>query len=222
MSNTVLVIGESGSGKSSSIENFSPSDTFIINVLGKPLPFKGAYTKYKPVSADRKEGNVFSTDEHETIMKVIKFIDLKRPEIKNLVIDDFSYLMTNEFMKRCIERGYDKYSEMAKQAWEIILQCNATRPDLNCFVIAHSEIDEAGVARCKTLGKVLSNKVILEGMVTCVLHALVKDGVYKFLTQNIGSHLAKSPRGMFEDKFIDNDLSFVSTKMNEYFNQEGV
>lgn len=223
MSNTVLIIGESGSGKSSSIERFNPEDTFIVNVLGKPLPFRGASSKYKTISDDRKTGNVFCTDDHDTIVKVIKYIDIKRTEIKNLIIDDFSYLMTNEFMRRCIERGYDKYSEMAKQAWELISLANSTRTDLNCFVIAHSEIDESGVARCKTLGKVLSNKVILEGMVTCVLHAVIKDGQYKFLTQNIGSHLAKSPRGMFDEKLIDNDLKFVSEKINEYFNQpEGV
>src|ERR1043165_2579312 len=118
MSNTVLVIGESGSGKSSSIENFKPEETFIINVLGKPLPFKGAHAKYKPVSDDRSTGNVFCTDDYEKISKAVKFIDLKRPDIKNLIIDDFSYLMTNEFMTRCTERGFDKYSEMAKHTWE--------------------------------------------------------------------------------------------------------
>jgi hypothetical protein len=220
MSNTVLIIGESGTGKSSSIETLNPAETFIINVLSKPLPFKGANAKYTHVSNDRLTGNMFLTDDHETIMKAIKFINVKRLDIKNLIIDDFSYLMTNEFMKRAVERGYDKYSEMAKQAWEIIMELNNCRSDLNCFVLAHSETDEFGVARCKTIGKVLSNKVILEGMVTCVLHAIVKENVYKFLTQNTGSYLAKSPRGMFEEKFIDNDLNYVSTCITNYFNDD--
>jgi hypothetical protein len=220
MSNTVLVIGESGAGKSTSLRNLKPEETFILNVLGKPFPFRGASKVYTKLSEDRTTGNLFSTDDNDRVLKAIRFVDAKRPEIKNLVIDDFSYLMTNEYMNRSSERGFDKYSEMAKNAWEIIQNLNATRADLNCFVIAHSETDELGRVKCKTIGKVLSNKVILEGMVTCVMHAVIVEGNYKFLTQDNGTYLAKSPMGMFKDRFIDNDLAIVKDAMEKYFNED--
>lgn len=218
MSNTILIIGESGSGKSTSLRNLNHEETLIINVLGKPFPFKSANKKYTPMSEDRMSGNLFSTDDNSKIITIIRFVNQKRSDIKNLIIDDFSYLMTNEYMYRCMERGFDKYSEMAKNSWQIIRECNQTREDLDCFVIAHSESDDHGRIRCKTIGKVLSNKVNLEGMVTCVLHSVISDGKHKFLTQDSGTHLAKSPMGMFEDKLIDNDLSFVKSKMFNYFN----
>lgn len=220
MSNTILIIGESGSGKSTSIRNLNNEETLIVNVLGKPFPFKGANKKYVPMSEDRLTGNLFSTDENDRVLKVIRFISQKRTDIKNLIIDDFSYLMTNEYMNRCMERGFDKYSEMAKNSWLIIQECNKSRVDLNCFIIAHSESDDHGRVRCKTIGKVLANKVILEGMVTCVLHAVISDGKHKFLTQDSGTHLAKSPMGMFNERLIDNDLNFVKEQMNDYFNDD--
>jgi len=220
MSNTILIIGESGTGKSTSIRNLNPEETIIINVLGKPFPFKSARKKYIYLSEDRMSGNLFSTDDNSKVMAIIRFVNQKRPDIKNLIIDDFSYLMTNEYMYRCMERGFDKYSEMAKNSWQIIRECNATREDLCCFVMSHSESDETGRMKCKTIGKVLSNKVVLEGMVTCVLHSIIYEGKYKFLTQDSGTHMAKSPMGMFESKLIDNDLNYVKEKMNEYFNSD--
>lgn len=222
MSNTVLIIGESGSGKSTSIRTLNPAETFILNVLGKPFPFRGASKQYVPLSADRMTGNLFSTDIHETVVAVIKFINNKRPDIKNLIIDDFSYLMTNEFMKRSMERGFDKYSEMAQHSWEIVREANATRADLDCFIMGHSEPDDHGRVKCKTIGKVLTTKVGLEGMVTCVLHAMVNEGRYKFITQDNGTFLAKTPLGMFDEKLIDNDLQFVKTKMSEYYDHDSV
>lgn len=220
MSNTILVIGESGSGKSTSLRNLNHEETLIVNVLGKPFPFKSANKKYLPMSDDRLSGNLFSTDDNSKILTIIRFVNQRRPEIKNLIIDDFSYLMTNEYMNRCMERGFDKYSEMAKNSWLIIQECNRTRLDLNCFIMAHSETDDHGRVRCKTIGKVLANKVILEGMVTCVLHAVISDGKHRFLTQDSGTYLAKSPMGMFNEKLIDNDLEYVKEQMTVYFNED--
>lgn len=220
MSNSVLIIGESGAGKSTSIRTLNSSETFIINVLGKSFPFRGGNKEYLPVSEDRLTGNLFATDNNGQVLRAIQFINAKRLDIKNLVIDDFSYLMTNEYMYRSMEKGFDKYSEMAKNAWQIVREANVTRNDLDCFIIAHSENDEHGRSKCKTIGKVLSNKVILEGMVTCVLHAIVSDGQYKFLTQDNGAYLAKSPMGMFNERLIDNDLQFVKEQMTKYFNED--
>ncbi len=220
MSNTILVIGDSGVGKSTSLRNLDPESTFIINVLGKPLPFRGFKFKYTALSEDGMTGNYLRTDVHQSISKIIKGINEKRPDIKTLVIDDFQYTMANEFMAKALEKGFDKFTEIAKNAWEVLKQMSNCRNDLNCIVLSHSDTDVNGKVKCKTIGKLLDDKIVLEGMFTIVLHALMQDGRYKFLTQTEGNYLAKSPMGMFEDKFIDNDMQFVLEKIHNYYNED--
>src|SRR6266851_2709948 len=99
MSNTSLIMGESGTGKSTSIRNLNPKETFIINVLNKPLPFKGYKSNYTKLSADGLTGNYYSSDDYQAIERLVRKINNDRPEIKNLIIDDFQYLMANEFMR---------------------------------------------------------------------------------------------------------------------------
>ena len=215
MSNTTLVLGVSGSGKSTSIRNLDPATTYIISILGKPLPFKG----YKKRFNEEKK-NYFITDDYRKVLGLINAVNTRRPEVTTLIIDDFQYLMANEFMNRCLEKGYDKYSELANHTWSVIKALTDTRDDLHCFVLTHSEIDQQGNTKVKTIGKMLDNKITLEGMFTCVLHSLVMDGEFKFLTQHTGVNLAKSPLGLFDSQFIDNDLQFVKEKMHAYFNEE--
>lgn len=220
MSNSVLIIGESGSGKSSGIRSLDPEETFIINVLDKPLPFKGFRKSYKTCDKENPTGNYICTDNPQTIVSLVKAISDKRNEIKNIILDDWQYTMANAFMRRALEKGYDKFSELAKNSWEIINALNNVRTNLTCFVLTHSDVDIHGKSKCKTIGKMLEDKICIEGMFTVVLHSLIIDGKYVFLTQNDGIHLAKSPMGMFSDKLIDNDLQFVATKINEYFYNE--
>lgn len=217
MSNTVLVIGESGSGKSTSLRNLNPEETFILGVLDKPLPFRGYKAHYKLMSKSNPDGNYYATDSYELIMRCIKSVN-ERPEIKTFIIDDFQYVMGNEFMRRALEKGFDKFSEIAQHAWTIIKELTSTRPDLYCFVLSHSDADVNGRMKCKTIGKMLEDKITLEGMFTSIFHALIIDGQFKFLTQNDGAFMAKTPLGMFEDKFIDNDLQIVLDGMENYFN----
>jgi len=220
MSNCVLVIGHSGTGKSSSLRTLDPAETFIINVLDKKLPFKGANAKYTPLSDDRKTGNYFASDSSATILKVIKYVNQQRPDIRNLIIDDFSYTITNEYMAKILVKGYEKYSELGKAAWQIMNDLAHCRSDLTSFVMSHSDQGGDGMIKCKTVGKLIDNTVCLEGMASIVLHALVVDGEHKFLTQNDGIHLAKSPMDMFRDKLIPNDLELVKRVMNEYFEED--
>jgi hypothetical protein len=215
MSNTTLILGSSGSGKSSSLRNLDPDSTFILGVLDKPLPFRGYKKKY---NAEKK--NYHSSDSFRTILNCINAVNERRPEIKVLVIDDFQYLMAHEFMNRVSERGYDKYSELAHHAWSVIKALTETREDLHCFVLTHSDCDQQGQSKIKTIGRLLDDKITLEGMFSCCLHALVLDGQYRFLTNYDGSHLAKSPMGLFDDLYIDNDLQLVREKMIEYFEGE--
>jgi hypothetical protein len=219
MSNTTLIIGESGTGKSTSLRNLNPEETYIINILDKPLPFRGYKKHYKASSVENPKGNYFASDDFGMITKCILAID-KRPEVKNLIIDDFQYVMGNEFMRRALEKGFDKFSDIAQHAWTIIRLLTQTRSDLYCFVLSHSDADSQGRMKAKTIGKMLDDKITLEGMFTTILHTQIVDGQYKFLTQNNGTHIAKSPMGMFEDDLIDNDLQIVREKMISYCDED--
>jgi ABC-type dipeptide/oligopeptide/nickel transport system ATPase component len=220
MSNTVLIIGESGVGKSTSIRNLDPKETFIINVLGKPMPFMGGKKNYINCDKDNPSGNHVATDKTEVIKGLIMAVNDRRPEIKTLIIDDFNYTMTNEFMRQALIKGFDKFSLIAQNAWSIINCLNATRDDLDCFVLMHSDTDQDGKSKPMTIGKLINDKVKLEGMVTTCLHALIIDGEYKFLTQNDGCHMSKSPYGMFKDGLIDNDLTYVKQQLRKYLNED--
>lgn len=220
MSNPILIIGESGSGKSTSIRNLNPEETFIINVLDKPLPFKGYKQKYVKANKENPNGNYVASDNFESIVKVIQGVNNTRPEIKTLIIDDWQYTMCNEFMRRASEKGYERFTDIAKHAWSIVKELTACRDDLDCFVLTHSDIDAYGKSRPKTIGKMLDDKISIEGMFTICLHTIVIDSQYRFLTQGDASHIAKSPLGMFEDKYIHNDLALVKEAMKHYYNEE--
>jgi hypothetical protein len=220
MAHSVLVMGESGTGKSTSIRNLNPKETFIINVLDKPLPFKNFKKNYSRLSKQNVQGNYCTTDQTGNILKMIEAIDLRRPEINTIIIDDFQYVMANEFMRKAKDKGYDKFVDIGQQAWRIILRCNDARPDLNIFILSHTETDALGRSKCKTIGKMLDDKITLEGMFTIVFHTLIVDNQYKFLTQNDGVHIAKSPMGMFDSALIDNDLLYVKQKIQEYMGDD--
>lgn len=215
MSNTVLVIGQSGSGKSTSLRNLDPKSTFIISVLDKPLPFRGYKKNY-----NEQNKNFYCSDDYKAIKNYIRAISERRPDITTLVIDDAHFLMANEFMHRACEKGYDRFSEIAQHMWEVMTEITRTRHDLTCFILSHNEIDSNGISKPKTVGKMLDDKITLEAMVTVCLHTMVKDGEYKFLTQNDGSHVCKSPIGLFDDVVIDNDLLVVKEAVEKYFNEE--
>lgn len=216
MANVVLIIGESGTGKSSSLRNLPSEETYIINILDKPLPFKGWKKKY----IQKEGGNYFATDYSPNIIRAIENINKNRPDIGYIIIDDFQYSMANEFMRRALEKGYGKFAEIGKIGFDIIQALLHCRTDLDCFVLSHSHIGDDGIHKCKTIGKMLDDKITLEGLFTVVFHSLIVDGHYKFLTKNDGVHVAKSPMGMFEEKLIDNDLKEISKIIAEYYNED--
>ena len=128
--------------------------------------------------------------------------------------------MINEFMEKAREKGFDKFSIMAQNAWSILDELAKCRADLMCFVINHSEEGDDKIVRFKTVGKLTDKMSGFEARATIVLHAFVIDGEYKFLTQNDGVHLAKSPLGMFADAYIPNDLGMIRKIIDDYFNDE--
>lgn len=199
----VYVLGRSGTGKSFSMRNFDKGELGVVNVQGKILPFKGSGSF-----------DIVNTDDSSDIVKAIKDMAKKH---KAIVVDDFQYVMANEFMRRATERGYDKFTEIARHAWDIA-DCVRTLPaDVIVYVMCHTDTDQDGFEKLKTIGKLLDEKIVLEGMSTIVLKTAVSDGQYMFLTQNNGKDTVKSPSGMFPTYAIDNDLKYVDQKIRNYY-----
>ena len=213
MSNLVVILGESGTGKSTSIRNLNPKETFIINVLNKPLPFKGHKKSY-----NSENKNYFESDKYTEIMSYLKAINDRRPEIKNIIIDDFSFLMNNEFMRRCREKSFDKFTDMGFNMFSIMESCKNLRDDLCCFIFCHTEKDHSGIIKPRTVGRMTADYVGITERVSIVFHTQVIDGQYKFLTQFNGTCMAKTPMGMFEELLIDNDLQEIIPIINDYDN----
>lgn len=194
-----LILGESGTGKSASLRNFEPDDLKVINVANKPLPFKNKFES-------------ISTDEYRKIIA-----ELKLNKKKVAVIDDAQYLMANEFMRRATERGFDKFTEIAQNFWTLVNTVKDLPADQVVYFLAHIERDANGNEKIKTIGKLLDEKITVEGMFTIVLKTNVTDGVYSFITQNSGHDTVKSPIGMFPSVVIDNDLKYVDEKIRNYY-----
>lgn len=198
----VLVLGQSGTGKSTSLRNFKNDEVAVINVAGKPLPFKNKIPSE-------------TTDDYSKIKGHLKA--LAKQGCKAIVIDDAQYLMANEFMRRATERGFDKFTEIAKNFWELVNDVKNLPSDVIVYFMAHIERDADGNEKIKTIGKLLDEKITVEGMFTIVLKTNVTDGVYSFLTQNNGHDTTKSPIGMFPSYAIDNDLHYVDEKIRNYY-----
>ena len=195
----VLILGESGTGKSASLRNFKPEDLKVINVADKPLPFKNKFES-------------IPTDDYRTIIKELK---LNKKSVA--VIDDAQYLMANEFMRRATERGFDKFTEIAQNFWTLVNTVKDLPDDQVVYFLAHIERDANGNEKIKTIGKLLDEKITVEGMFTIVLKTNVTDGQYSFITQNSGHDTVKSPIGMFPSVVIDNDLKYVDEKIRNYY-----
>jgi len=224
----IAIVGESGSGKTTSIRNLNPEETFIISTTGKRPGIKGAKKKYPDfkVNKDTKEmsGNFYTSSNIESIKQMMKIVNIKMPNVKVLIIDDFQYLQAFEAMSRVDEKGYSKFTDMAKHAYEALKTGMDMRDDLFIVVSTHSENTGDNLNpyfKIKTQGKMLDSVITLEGLFTYVLFTRVvkdeSDGVqYRFLTNSDGTCTAKSPMGLFEDLLIDNDLDYVIKKIQEY------
>ena len=211
-SKPVLIIGKSGSGKSSSIRTLPAKNTFLVNVIGKDLPFRGWRKNY------RMGENMLCSDNYTEIENELDKIK-KRKEIKFIVIDDFQYLMANEFMNRAYEKGYDKWTEIGKHAFDLLFKTKTLGNNRVVFVLAHSDTNDLGDTDVKTLGKMLSEKIVVAGMFTIVLQCFQDKGAYMFETKSAtGKSVVKTPFEMFATDRIPNDLKMVADAIDKFEN----
>ena len=227
MSNLVIVLGASGSGKSTSIKTLRPEETVIINVLGKDLPFKGSRTNYT-----REKKNLIQSASWDNIVSMMQSISKNFPNIHNIVIDDAIYVMRTEFFDRSKEKGYDKYNELADHFRRIIAEGNNLRNDITVFMLLHTEAVEAEGSvigyKASTVGKLLDKMYNPIESVSITLFAQPKydekgKPQFGFWTHPMkvnGLEIpAKSPDEMFEEDFIDNSLQLVLDRMKEYYGE---
>ena len=225
MAQSVLVIADSGTGKSTSIRDLNPEETFIINIANKPLPFKGWKKNYTLINKENPKGNLASASSAAGIVKAVHHVDEKLPHIKTLVIDDWQYMSSFEYFDRANEKGYDKFVQIAANLAMVAKLPKDLRDDLTVIFLTHSEdstdINGNRKIKAKTIGKMIDNTLTLEGLFSIVLFGKVNkndDGEleYGFETQNSGENTCKSPQGMFEDFFIPNDLQYVKDCIKKY------
>lgn len=210
MSIATLILGSSGSGKSTSLRNLDPAKTLLIQCIKKPLPFRAAGWKTRITL--KSEGNVIQTSDPVLIEKC-----LRNSHAEVVVIDDYQAVMVNELLSRSSEKGYDKFTDIAKNAWNVFNAAGDLAPERRVYIMAHTQTDDFGQTRMKTVGKMVDQTLVPEGYFTIVLRTEVINGNYRFATQTNGQDCCKSPFGMFNDLHIDNDLKQVDETITEFY-----
>lgn len=196
---SVLVLGRSGSGKSTSLRNFGESEIGVFDVAGKPLPF-------------RRRMQVIHRASYETIRQ-----GLRENSMRAYAIDDANYLMAFENFAKARQAGYEKFTTMAINFEQLLEAANATNDDTVTYFLMHPDYDEQGRMKPKSIGRMLDNQLCIEGMFPIVLVAERTEAGYVFATQTDGMTCAKSPMGLFDEPTVPNDLKAVDTAIREYW-----
>ena len=202
MSMMVMVLGQSGSGKSTSLRNFEPNEVGIFNVASKPLPFR----KKLPLANGAGYPEIESS--------------LRANKLHAYVIDDSTYLLQFENFAKAKVKGYDKFTDMAVQFEHLLVTAQATDQNTIVYFLHHPQDDETGRERPKTIGKMLDNQLCVEGLFPIVIDCEVRDGQHVFVTANDGQNLAKAPMEMFDKPVIDNDLKLVDSTIRDYYQMQ--
>lgn len=199
MAIVTMIMGQSGTGKSASLRNLDPDTVALINVSGKSMPFRGMLRGW-------------NTDDYQKITAAVASTDRDI-----IVIDDASYLMVDEYMRTAKVSGYQKFTDMALNFFSLIRLCAQLPAEKTVYFLGHLDTDANGGEKFKTIGRLLDEKVTLEGLFTIVLKTMVQDGHYYFSTRNSGQDTVKSPMGMFGSERIENDLAAVDAVIREYY-----
>lgn len=211
-----MILGESGSGKSTSLQNFKPGDVCVLNVAGKRLPFRNSFGKNIVDLQSR-------SDRYALIVRAVQSGNYKR-----YVVDDSQYLLAFDAFDRAKETGYGKFTDMALNFYNVLMACKRARnnatggstDDVIVYFLHHTDRDDSGLIKPKTQGRMLDEKLNIAGLFTIILLAGTDGNEYWFETQNDGHSVAKSPMGMFAEKRIPNDLALVDKTIREYYEME--
>lgn len=214
MSIAVMLLGQSGTGKTTSLRNLNPADVLLIQAVKKPLPFRSK--EWRPWNKDTG-GSIVVTDQSHVIVGAMQ--RTKKPII---VVDDFQYILANEFMRRVLDNetgnaAFAKYNEIARHAWDILIAAGQLPSDKRVYIMAHTQTDDAGHVKAKSIGKLLDEKITMEGLLTIVMRTTIINGQYLFSTQNNGMDTTKTPMGMFDGEHIPNDLAAIDHSICEYY-----
>ena len=216
MSIATMILGQSGTGKTTSLRNLKPAEVLLLQAVKKPLPFRSA--GWVACSKEHPEGSILVTDQAPVIVRA-----MQRTTKPIIVIDDFQYILANEFMRRVLDKetgnaAFAKYNEIARSAWDIFMAAGQLPDHKRVYILAHTQEDDGGHIKVKTIGKLLDEKITLEGLLTIVLRTSVINGQYVFSTKNNGLDTVKSPIGLFEDEHIGNDLALIDAAISNYYN----
>ena len=219
----VLILGESGSGKTYSIKNLDPEKVGIFLCEKNRLPFRKSFPTYKVRNMRKEEDGKVTIYRQSVVIQSLLRSKRKEDLKKILVIDDSQYIMANEYFDRASEKGYDKFVDIGANFRNLVHLVNDELPDdVIVYFLHHPEMDSnTGRQKAKTIGKMLDEKLTLEGCFDIVLHARTDGEAHWFSTQSDGTDTAKSPEEMFEAK-IPNDLAFVDKTIREYYGMESV
>ena len=225
MANCIIILGPSGTGKSTSIKGLNPKETIVFNTLKKRLPFKGSGSLY-----NKENKNLLEVTDYSQMITYLESIDKNMQHVKNIVLDDSIFIMRKEYFDRAKESGFNKFTDLAIHFQKIIKTCENMRSDINVFFILHSEpvLSDNTIQTYKvsTVGRLLDQQYNPIEVVPMVLYSAIqyKDNkpVYGFYTHAVmdrGAVIpAKTPDEMFEEDFIPNDLGLVVEAMNSYYN----
>lgn len=227
MSNLICLAGQSNTGKSTSLRTLDPKSTFIISCTNKQLQIPGFRKKYTKVEIKDKKliGNWYVSNNYAQIGKILSAVSNTRPEIKVVVLDDINYLLSNETFENALDKGYTKFSVMAKNYYDLLADCQLLRDDLTVVVITHTEnygTDMDPQYRMWTTGKMLTQQINLDGMFSYIIYSDryiddTDDEVhYRFKTRTDGNDTCRSVAGCFTEKYIEPDMKAVIDRINEF------
>lgn len=221
MGTPVLILGDSGAGKSYSLRNFTPGEVILLQCIPKMLPFRATGWKLNGKElpdGSVQRGNIIRFDAWDAVLDSINRMVLSKTR-RVLVIDDFQVVMQHENMMRAYQTGYQKFTEMADHVWQIIMAATRLPDDFRVYFLAHTE-ESDGKIRMKTTGKMLNEKLTPEGYFSIVLRAIKKDGKHVFLIKGDDNDTAKAPPDLFPGLTeMDNDLKAVDVAITEFMTE---
>lgn len=231
MSNIICLAGLSNSGKSTSLKYLEPESTFIVSCTNKQLQIPGFRKKYKKVTTNEGKlvGNWYINNNYDNIKKMLNIVSKTRPEVKVIVLDDANYLLSNETFQNALTKGYEKFTILAKNYYDLIEYCMNLRDDLTVVFVTHIEnfgTDIDPEYRMWTTGKMLTNAINLDGLFSYIIYSerYVSDTddkvKYRFKTRTDGNDTCRSVSGCFEDKYIEPDMKYVIDTINKFENGE--